>query len=283
TSWVLITHLDAFVQNSYVDSCAWRQRQQPSSVPRGKLVDKNEHRTTWKELVVQWGSFEMLAIAGYFGERGNNRKHAFVGSALDKTAMEILGRDTNFDVFVPVNTVPFVRSVRFLRDYSKTDSGREWSFESRRFAQTQLRACHPLAYDQHPTRQRSTVTTPASLVSALLRVTANRKYNRQDRQQFLDLLFRTKDVRDLLARGIAVEDNMMLIRDLLERENPRSKLIKPMNLMISIDEQLLLSGTEIGLVNFVHRQRDELLSMYKGHLAACIRKANVDTKNSAKM
>ncbi|KAF7721079.1 hypothetical protein EC973_005497 [Apophysomyces ossiformis] len=283
TSWVLITHLDAFVQNSYVDSCAWRQRQQPSSVPRGKLVDKNEHRTTWKELVIQWGSFEILAIAGYFGERGNDRKHAFVGSALDKSAGEILGRDTDFDVFVPVNTVPSIRSVRFLRDYSKADSGKEWSFESRRFAETVLRACHPLAYDQHPTRQRSTVATTASLASALLRVTANRKYDRQDRQKFLDVLFKTKDIRDILASGVTVEDDLALVRDRLQHQNPKSRILSLLNLMITIDEQLLSPATEVGLVSFSHRHQDELLSVYKAHLATSIRKANIGTRNSARI
>lgn len=62
-SWVLVTHFDVFLQNeSGIDDCALPSDETFSSSPSAKITTKNEFRSNWKEVIIQWGCLQFLAV-----------------------------------------------------------------------------------------------------------------------------------------------------------------------------------------------------------------------------
>lgn len=137
-------------------------------------------------------SFELLALAGFYGQRGSNRRHPYIGSMASK-----LDFNDDFDALVPVEPVENVQSMCILRRYGRRHSQRYWSFESKRYAQLNYRLCHPLAYDCHPLNTDKRTRGAASLVSLLLGIVNERKYDAQDRSKVMDILMRTKQFRGM--------------------------------------------------------------------------------------
>lgn len=141
---------------------------------------------SWGNLVVRWGYMEFLALGGYCGQWGSQSRMAFCGSALPKVIIDVLQPDTQFDVNVPEEPVPCVKSPSFLRDYTKTPAAYKWSLESERFAKVQtLRAAHPLSLSIHYANNR--YTNYQTVASYVLSIIISKAFNRHQRNMVLYL------------------------------------------------------------------------------------------------
>lgn len=100
STWALITHLDAFYQqDSNIDDCALPSNTAMDSEARAIVLQKTEGLYAFKELVIQCGPLQLLAIGGYYGQVGANNKKAFLGSALPKSCQ--LSTDETYSIKIP--------------------------------------------------------------------------------------------------------------------------------------------------------------------------------------
>jgi len=131
TYWILLTHFDVFLQNmSGIDDCAIPCKWPYSVIPIVKMISKTEFGKEWKEIIVQWGRMQVLAVGGFFGQVGSYHKTAFLGSAISADAAIA---DDNFRILVPFCQQPFLRTTRYLRNFCKYGASLEWSFCSEQF------------------------------------------------------------------------------------------------------------------------------------------------------
>jgi hypothetical protein len=129
--WILLTHFDVYLQNmSGIDDCAIPCKWPYSGHPVVKIISKTEFGNEWKEIIVQWGRMQLLAVGGFFGQVGSYHKTAFLGSAI---SAEAAIADDNFRILVPFCQQPFLRTTRYLRNFCKDGACLEWSFCSEQF------------------------------------------------------------------------------------------------------------------------------------------------------
>jgi hypothetical protein len=88
--------------------------------PSAKIVVKIEFRSRWKEITIQWGRPQFLAVGGFYGEQGKPGKTAFLGSAL------LIGCSLNdnesFEIVAPFFSHEIEQTTRHLRDQSKVSA-----------------------------------------------------------------------------------------------------------------------------------------------------------------
>ncbi|KAL1928322.1 hypothetical protein VTP01DRAFT_2678 [Rhizomucor pusillus] len=235
TSWIFVTHIDTYIQNDKeLDDCALPKTSKYDEQPTAVLVEKNEFRNSWREIVVQWGNLEFLVQAGFCRERGNNNRKAFLGSALSSVVSRIL-LDTEYDVIIRLLPPEVISSVRFLRNYCKSAASKTWSFESKRFAAQGFRACHPLAVDRSQARKTLRYKDKANLASYILQLVIEKTYTCQSRQKCLSILAKSLDLSHLKAEQWT---NITTMDDALKMLPKKSTFIQPLNLINRIDKQL---------------------------------------------
>lgn len=208
-------------------------------LPKAHLIDKNEFGTAWKEVIIRWGSLEILVIGGYSGEISSSTRKAFLGSALPKSIADLF-TETEFSIFVPLQHLESIASVWHLRDYSKRASGKLWSYESKGFSVEKFRVCHPLAIDQHSTWWNKKEPDAASVASFVLSLAAKKTYSVDGRQKALGLLARTKDVKKLRMQDGSQPffQSLSIVSKLLKEQNPKSRLHCPLSLLWTLDQHL---------------------------------------------
>lgn len=279
TSWIFVTHIDTYVQNDkYVDDCALPKTSKYDEQPTAVLVEKNEFRNSWREIVVRWGNLEFLVQAGFCGERGSNNRKAFLGSALSSTVSRIL-LDTEYDVIIRLVPPEVISSVRFLRNYCKSAASKTWSFESKRFATQGFRACHPLAVDRSQARKNLRYKDKASLASYILQLVIEKTYTCQSRQKCLSILAKSLDLSHLKAEQWT---NITTIGDALKMLPEKSTFIQPLNLINRIYKQL--SNGPVDMNSFIMGQdfSKELLEIYKRCIYPTMRTCNANAIRSFK-
>jgi hypothetical protein len=277
--WVYITHFDSFVQcGRGFDDCAIpRKLTQEGGQPMAHIIDKNEYAATWKEIVIRVGQLELLVIGGFMGEIGSKKRSPFLGPSLNADMIKLIGENEEFRILTPSTPVSIVRSNRCLRSYHRMDSSRLWSFESARYARTEFRLCHPLAYDLHPSRKAAMHPTAASLASASLCIMTERRYSRSRRFEILELLAKTKDGQAAIKRyPNAHIENLSDYLDIITKACPTSRLIRPLKLLVKFDT-LLKKKKEISITAQLTLVSNEALAIYKDVLSPALQKGNHHT------
>ncbi|KAI9283748.1 hypothetical protein BC943DRAFT_268563, partial [Umbelopsis sp. AD052] len=146
SSWALITHLDAFYQrDSSIDDCALPSNTATELEAKALVLQKTEGLYSFKELVIQCGPIQLLAIGGFYGQIGAKNKTAFLGSALPKQCQ--LSTDETYSILIPFFQATYTRTIRHLRSYTKANASRCWSCGSEEFERKEFMPCHPLFYD----------------------------------------------------------------------------------------------------------------------------------------
>ncbi|KAG2220462.1 hypothetical protein INT45_004204 [Circinella minor] len=118
--WVLLTQVDVFFANDFsIDDGAHKRIINPITTPKVMILERSDFGNPYYQLVIRSGQIEILAISGYYGEKGSRKKKGFMGSPIPADMAEDLLQDKEFTVNGPVNGVEYVQSVRLLRNYSK--------------------------------------------------------------------------------------------------------------------------------------------------------------------
>lgn len=130
-TWVLIRHFDELAQKDpEQDDCARASKRLYDRFAHGALIDKTEFGNCGRSLLSVGDSWRSSSKEAICRQVGSTRRTIFL------------------------EPLEYVTSARHLRDYTKLDAGKLWSFESKRCVAGNFRACHPLAIDNHPVRRR---------------------------------------------------------------------------------------------------------------------------------
>lgn len=83
-TWVLVTHVDVFLQEQPLfDRCAHNRRGVYNSMPKASIAtNAYAGSTSWQELRIQWGNVQILCLGGLYGEIGSAKKMAFLGPSV---------------------------------------------------------------------------------------------------------------------------------------------------------------------------------------------------------
>ncbi|KAG0163942.1 hypothetical protein DFQ28_010838 [Apophysomyces sp. BC1034] len=243
--------------------------------PAAHIVDKKEYSATWKEIIIRVGHVELLVIGGFIGELGSKKRCPFLGPALGTEVSRMFGQSEEFEILVPFEPVTHVRSVRHLRSYTRVHANRLWSFESARYAQSDFRLCHPLAYDFHPTRRSAREPSAASLTSIALSIIADRKYNRSRRQEVLTALSKTNDGQAAIKKNSSTHiQNVADYTQIIRSVYPLSRLLRPLEILVKIDALFSEENEVIDITAHILLFAGDALRLYKETLAPAMKRAN---------
>lgn len=278
-SWVLVTHFDVFLQNeSGIDDCALPSDETFSSSPSAKITTKNEFRSNWKEVIIQWGCLQFLAVGGYYGEQGKSTRNAFLGSALPATCPLSAGDD--FTIAIPFFSCSYEQTTRFLRDYSKKSAALPWSFGATEFSRNGFKPCHPLRYDCHISRVNAKPNV-ASLASMLLSCVAHRKFTKNDLLIVKWTLAKTLHMQaSLKASEGMLPQSLESAMNLLKSSNATSPLLRPLEMFVHLERSL---GDQSSIdLSFAEKLASAALDIYKNTLVRHITVANQSTLDKLK-
>ncbi|KAI9288552.1 hypothetical protein BC943DRAFT_357420 [Umbelopsis sp. AD052] len=280
--WFYVTHLNSFLQQGYgYDDCALPRKQtQDDGKPKACIVNKQEHSAVWKELVIRVDNLELLVLGGFMGEIVSKKRVPFLGPSLNKEVIKLIDESEVFEILIPSAPVPCISAERSLRSYHRLDANRLWSFESARYAKTDFRLCHPLAYDMHTSRKASTYPTASSLISAALSIITVRRYSRSRRQQLLGLLAKSWDGCLAIQKYPKTHiETLSGFKQIIIRAAPKSSLLRPLQLLVKFDV-LLGNKNEVSIAAHLPLVSKEALYLYKSVLAPAVKTANRYAINS---
>ncbi|KAG2171906.1 hypothetical protein INT44_006696 [Umbelopsis vinacea] len=271
SSWALITHLDAFYQrDSSADDCALPPNTNMDVNAKAMLLQKTEGSYNYKELVIQCGAIQLLAIGGYYGQIGSTTKKAFLGSALPKGCN--LSMDETFNIMIPLFPAQYTRTIRHLRNYTKVNAGRLWSFGSEEFQRQDFLPCHPLFYDSHPKRVNCK-RNAASIASLLLRCVAVCKFSKQDHTKIEKVFASIPEISRVLSKWSKIPPSLVELKPVLEKYDAKSSIMSLLDFAIRL-EQGLADREEIEL-NFMSEELSATaLLLYKSYLAHSVKEVN---------
>lgn len=268
--WILLTHFDVFLQNmSGTDDCAIPCKWPYSVHPIVKIISKTEFGKEWKEIIVQWGRIQVLAVGGFFGQVGSYNKTAFLGSALSAEA-EIA--DDNFRILIPFCQQPFLQTTRHLRNYCKYGASLEWSFCSEQFFYNNFSPCHPTTYDNHPTRAGCAPNT-ASIISIILRCIVNRRITKDEIDRTKEVLARVPEMITTMKESGRIANDLQSANAILLQHKPSSTLLRPLKCLLEM-ETLLGHREDVSLTYFASAFEDEILGMYKSTMHRHVKHCN---------
>lgn len=282
-SWAFITHFDVFVRDGRgIDDCAQQKLSRYYEEPEGFLLNRGgDTKGSYAQLVVRWGYLEFLVIAGYCGEIASTSRKAFCGSALPEPIVQILQLDKQFSVNVPVKPVRNAQGIRFLRDYTRLSACNLWSFESHRFVSNGVfRACHPLSISSFETNAVN--KSVASVASHILAIAASKVYRTEKRNIIMSLVLKTKVVRCLLEKpenSTLTLQNFRQIFDLVKANHPTDSLLKPLQLLVDLDNCLLGNVSSVNVTSVVQKQsfKSATLELYQDFVGPAIKSNNKRT------
>ncbi|KAG2181710.1 hypothetical protein INT44_008525 [Umbelopsis vinacea] len=280
--WFYVTHLNSFLQqgNGYDDCALPRKQTQDDGKPKAYIVNKQEHSAVWKELVIRVDNLELLVLGGFMGEIVSKKRVPFLGPSLNKEVIKLIDESEVFEILIPSAPVPCISAERSLRSYHRLDANRLWSFESARYAKTDFRLCHPLAYDMHTSRKVSIYPTASSLISAVLSIITVRRYSRSRRQQLLGLLAKSWDGCLAIQKYPKTHiETLSGFKQIIVRAAPKSSLLRPLQLLVKFDV-LLGNKNEVSIAAHLPLVSKEALYLYKSVLAPAVKTANRYAINS---
>ncbi|KAG2171885.1 hypothetical protein INT44_006114 [Umbelopsis vinacea] len=271
STWALITHLDAFYQqDSSIDDCALPSNTAMDLEARALVLRKTEGLYSFKELVIQCGPLQLLAIGGYYGQVGANTKTAFLGSALSKQCQ--LSTEETYSIMLPFFQAKYVRTIRHLRSYTKSNASRCWSFGSEEFQRKEFVPCHPLFYDSHPKRVNCKRNT-ASVASLLLHSVAVCKFSRQDYIKVKKVFAKIPDVLSILEKYPEIPQTLTELKELLTRHDAKPSLLAILDFSVNLERQLA-NKEEIELIFMSKELSETALTLYKSYLAHSVKEVN---------
>ncbi|CAO3673131.1 unnamed protein product [Umbelopsis ramanniana] len=270
TYWILLTHFDVYLQNmSGTDDCAIPSKWQYSAHPIIKILRKTEFGKEWKEIIVQWGRIQVLAVGGFFGQVGSYQKTAFLGSAIPAEA-DIA--DDNFRILVPFCQQPYLRTTRYLRNFCKYSATLEWSFCSEQFLFNNFSPCHPTQYDNHYTRAGCAPST-ASIISIILRCIVNRHVTKCEIERTMEVLAKVPEMVSAMRESGAIANDLQSANAILLQHKSNSSLLRPLKTLVEM-EKLLGDKEDVSLTYFASVFEDEILGMYKNIMYRHVKRCN---------
>ncbi|KAG1128123.1 hypothetical protein G6F42_006257 [Rhizopus arrhizus] len=143
TLWILVSQVDVFLSNSALDDCAYDTNIADLSQITFDIVKKQESSVRWKEVIIQYGPFQLLVMGGIWGDFNDKRSgKAFLGCSVPFSMPK--NQHDGFVCYLPSSRpASYHQTYRYLRDYSKLDSRLQFAFISQRFKAAGLSAVHP--------------------------------------------------------------------------------------------------------------------------------------------
>ncbi|CAO3638538.1 unnamed protein product [Cunninghamella blakesleeana] len=238
------------------------------------IETKKEQRAEWKEITIQWGQIQFLAIGGYFGNILDSTAVPFLGSALNKN---ISLKNDEYTLLTPFFPQNYQSTQRYLRNYTKRHSKLYWSFFSTSIYRNQFLPCHPLFYDNHSAR-RNAKPNIASLCSFILRCICYGEVKRNDLLSIKKLLMDapkfTKIVKteELITTGTTFFNNT--IQFLLQHNQATSSFYKPIQILANWESALNEKNINTMIIIPDENLKEESLNFYKKYLAKQIKIIN---------
>lgn len=141
-NFVLVTQLDIFLSNqAALDDCAYLVQDRYLTSFYIDLKQKTRFKTSWNELIIQNGRFQILVTGGLFGTYGTSTCQPFLSSSFPFTFS-----DDIFTCYININDIRLKSQQRYLIDYKKMSANLLAGFISQRFSILGLEAAHPLYY-----------------------------------------------------------------------------------------------------------------------------------------
>ncbi|CAO3639332.1 unnamed protein product [Cunninghamella blakesleeana] len=283
--WVFITHVDAFYQNHMLfDDCAIPNHDDITMEPKVILMEKNELKSKWKELIVQWGPIQLLVIGGFFGKNSDSDITPIAGSAINSKSCL---KNDSFTIWSPLFTPSYQRLPRFLRDYTKRNANSLWSFTSSAvgpFAKTT--PCHPLYYDNHPLRV-SCKPNVTSISSLILKCICQSQVSSADLKIIKSMLFQiehfSKNMDNLQQLQMNSSTTFSTVLELISDDQSTFKsYIDPM--MILTKWESLLNGSNENTLMIIPNSdlKDMALQLFKTRIYPQIKSIQRRTFNEFK-
>ncbi|CAO3684306.1 unnamed protein product [Umbelopsis ramanniana] len=280
SSWALITHLDAFYQqDSSLDDCALPRNADMDKNAKAMILQKTEGPYNFNELIIQCGPIQLLAIGGYYGQVGSKTKSAFLGSALPKGCQ--LSMSETYNILIPFFQPEYTRTIRHLRNYTKANADRLWSFGSAEFQQQDFIPCHPLFYDNHPKRVHCK-RNAASVASLLLHCVAICKFSKHDHTASKKVFAKIPEVIQILSKWPTIPQSLAELKQALQIHNAKSSLLSLLDIAVRLEEELA-DKEEMELIFMSKELSEKALMLYKSYLAHSVKEVNKKViKNLAK-
>ncbi|KAG2215689.1 hypothetical protein INT45_008277 [Circinella minor] len=272
-SWIYLISFDVFLHGEpNMDDCA-RGNSGFFSLPTVRILNPSEGRATWKELVINYGSMEILITAAVCGSLVGRKRCVYLGPSVPESALNLIGKDT-FTICVPLDNAPYISSIRLLRDYTRLTANKRWSFSSEEFSKTGFSLCHPIAMDKHTTRLNMIKPDAASIASILVSIVVRRYYSKVDQQLLLHKLLKTNEISNALTEhSSSTATTIEQVSNLkYDKTRPLGRIIK---ILLLIDQRLgdndsviladLLCDKEFSL---------SVVNIYKSIIAPAMKKAH---------
>ncbi|CAO3643840.1 unnamed protein product [Mucor fragilis] len=197
--WILITQLDVFISNSYLDNYTYPIKDLDPATFSINVVHKQEQGASWNELIIQNGPYQLLVLGGIVGSHATSDFTPFLGPSFPY-ASKMFG-DT-LSCYTRVHPADITQTYRYLRDYGKCDANLKASFISRRFFHDRFSAVHPLFFGEF---KRASSLPPFSLLgSYVLASYISANTTKEEFEKYFALANKNKKVAGMVGRKIVV-------------------------------------------------------------------------------
>lgn len=280
TLWILVSQVDVFLSNSALDDCAYYDTDITDlSQITFDIVKKQESSVRWKEVIIQYGPFQLLVMGGIWGDFNDDKRsgNAFLGCSVPFSMPK--NQHDGFVCYLPSSRpASYHQTYRYLRDYSKLDSRLQFAFISQRFKAAGLSAVHPLFFKEHTKTAAASNATLSLLGSHILASYVSGETRKEEIEEYLQMLKRNKAIERLLAKK---EENAAVFTTMAEFWDMHSTAIKSgdglakviiQKLCLMEKTTLVKSPVNMNLVDGENESR--LLDIMKKGLSSAVAKAN---------
>ncbi|GAB5587994.1 hypothetical protein Unana1_02894 [Umbelopsis nana] len=219
------------------------------------VLQKTEGPYHFKELIIQCGPIQLLAIGGSYGQVGGNTKTAFLGSTLPKHCQ--LSTEETYNIMIPFFKPNYTRTIRHFRNYIKANADRCWSFGS-----------------EDLNGKNSYRVIPSSMTITQNESTC-RLHNSQGKitPNIKKVFAKIPEVVDLLSKCNTIPQTLVELKQLLQVHDAKSSLLTLLDFAVRLERELA-DKEQIELVFMSEELSEKPLALYKSYFAHAIKDIN---------